>query len=176
MSYSKILLKKICWFSILIGISICSYGCSNTKDDVISSSEASNNNLEKSKNWTLEIGESVETTNYRITVNGTRRLLSDSTGFFKAEDGFEFLLIDCTLENISKTDQVVSTILMFSAYDDKGELCNQSLFSETKGQLDGKIEIGGKISGEYTIQVPIDSEGYVLEITDLSGEKVKYYL
>jgi hypothetical protein len=44
--------------------------------------------------------------------------------------------------------------MLFTIVDKDGRSLDQDIFADTKGKLDGEIQPGRKMSGEYAVQVP----------------------
>lgn len=128
-----------------------------------SSISSSTDSKEKNTTKNYSVGDTVELKDYKVTVNGVRTVTQDNTGYIKAEEGKEFFLVDCTVENTSSKDQAVSSIMMFKIVDKDGRSYDQALFTDANGQLDGTVGSGRKITGEYCVQVPQGQTGLELE-------------
>ena len=156
------------WWFILIAIFVIigALGSGGSKDENSSTADSSSKSTEsneESKTKNYSIGDTIELKNYKVTVNGVRTATEDSTGFIKADEGKEFFLVDCTVENTSDKDQTVSSVLMFKIVDKDGRSFDQALFTDGNGQLDGTVGSGRKITGEYCVQVPKGQTGLELE-------------
>lgn len=112
---------------------------------------------------TFNIGDTIELKNFRVTVNSVRT--SQGQDFFTPEEGKEFFIVDVTVENISDSDQIISSIMMFDIVDPDGRKLQQSVsaFGLLNGQLDGTVGAGRKITGEYAVEVPQGQTGLELE-------------
>ncbi len=132
-----------------------------TKDSSSISSSTDSKEENTTKNYS--VGDTVQLKDYKVTVNGVRTVTQDNTGYIKAEEGKEFFLVDCTVENTSSKDQTVSSIMMFKIVDKDGRSYDQALFTDGNGQLDGTVGSGRKITGEYCVQVPQGQTGLELE-------------
>lgn len=112
---------------------------------------------------TFNIGDTIELNNFRVTVNGIRTSMGKD--FFVPEEGKEFFIVDVTVENISDSDQTISSIMMFDIVDPDGRKLQQSVsaFGLINGQLDGTVGAGRKITGEYAVEVPQGQTGLELE-------------
>lgn len=162
----KILKKWWFWvILVVVFIVIANGGNKNTPQKVGEKSVAANTTAKADTNAPkiFKIGDVIQLNNFKITVNGIRTLTQDKSGFMKADKGNEFLLINCTIENISKEEQTISSMLMFKVVDKDGMSYNQELFTDANGQLDGTIGATRKIKGEYVVQVPKGKTGLELE-------------
>lgn len=156
------------WWFVLIAVfviigAVSSGGSNETAvvNDTATKSSESSKEENTPKNYS--IGDTIQLKDYKVTVNGIRTVTQDNSGFIKAEEGKEFFLVDCTVENTSDKDQTVSSIMMFKIVDKDGRSFDQSLFTDGNGQLDGTVGPGRKISGEYCVQVPQGQTGLELE-------------
>lgn len=139
-----------------------------TKVDNTASSTSEN------KPQIFKVGETIHLKDYKVTVNGVRTATQDKSGLLKADDGKEYFLVDCTVENTSDKDQVISSAMMFKVVDEDGQAYNLAIFPEANGQLDGTIGPTRKIKGEYCVQVPLNKTGLELEFDSsfISGQQV----
>lgn len=156
------------WWFVIIAVfviigAVSSGGSNETAvvNDTATKSSESSKEENTPKNYS--IGDTIQLKDYKVTVNGIRTVTQDNSGFIKAEEGKEFFLVDCTVENTSDKDQTVSSIMMFKIVDKDGRSFDQSLFTDGNGQLDGTVGPGRKISGEYCVQVPQGQTGLELE-------------
>ncbi|UZQ50619.1 DUF4352 domain-containing protein [Clostridium kluyveri] len=129
----------------------------------------------QNKTETFKVGDVVQLKDYKITVNKVYTV--EGNDFAKPKDGNEFLAIDCTVENISKEEQNLSSLVMFKVVDKDGRACEYSLTGQTAanaGQLDGTIGVGRKITGVYVVEVPQGQTGLELEFDSsfLTGGQV----
>lgn len=137
----------------------------------------STSNVENKKAETkiFKVGDVVQLNDFKITVNKVYTVKGDD--FAKPKDGNEFVAIDCTVENISKEEQAISSMLMFKVVDKDGRACEYSLTGQTAanaGQLDGNIGPGRKLTGVYVVEVPKGTTGLELEFDSslLTGGQV----
>jgi len=105
-----------------------------------------------------KVGDAVETKNFKVTVESLEKVKSDNE-FLQPEEGKEFVSVRLLIENISEKDYSVSSVLMFSAYQD-GFSINEDLSAHAiKGgtnTLDGNLAAGKKIRGDLMYQLPKD--------------------
>lgn len=74
-------------------------------------STSSSSDSKDSDSKTFKIGDVIQLKNYKITVNKVYTVQGDN--YAKPKDGNEFLAIDCTVENISKEEQAISSFDIF---------------------------------------------------------------
>lgn len=111
----------------------------------------------------FKIGDVVQLKDFKVTVNGIRTATQDKSGVIKPEDGNEYLIVDCTVENISKENQSISSMLMFKIEDKDGRSYDQALmYPDLKGSLEGDVAPTRKITGEYAVEVPKGKKGLEL--------------
>lgn len=162
----KLKVKK--WFIILASVIMCMglIACGDSTDK--------NDEKKEDKNKTYAIGDTVELKTQKFTVNGIRTLDQDKSGYQKPEDGKEFLLVSCTIENTSDKDINVSSMLLFKVVDKEGLECKQAIFTDAEGNLDGTVLPGKKIKGEYVVQAPKGATDLELQYTSdaIGGENV----
>lgn len=108
---------------------------------------------------TFKVGDVVQLKDYKVTVNSVRK----GNGSIPPQDSNnEYLYVDTSIENISSSEQAVSSIIMFKVQDKDGRSYNMAIPGDQKGQLDGKVAAGRKITGEYVVEVPKDKTGFEL--------------
>ncbi len=84
--------------------------------------------------------------------------------FVAPDEGKGYLLIDATVDNKSDEGKTISSLLMFSVYDDEHRSADVAVgaLGEIEGQLDGDLGAGRKMRGELPFEVPADSEHFEL--------------
>lgn len=110
---------------------------------------------EASEQRAFMVGDTVKVADLQFTITGTRR--STGSGFIKPEAGYEYLLIDVLVENVGDQTETISSLAMFSLYDNDGYKCDLALTDEAVGSADGTIIAGKHIRGELSYEVPLDS-------------------
>ena len=97
-----------------------------------------------------------------FTLHGARWY--DGSEFIQPDEGNRYLLIDATVENKSDEGKTISSMMMFSVYDDEYRSADVAggALSEIEGQLDGDLGAGRKMRGELPFEVPADSESFEL--------------
>lgn len=157
-------------------------GCSSKQDqptkvaeNTSTSSKPASEDTKKNEPKTFKVGDVVQLKDYKITVNKVYPVSGNE--FAAPKDGNEFIAIDCTVENISKEEKTVSSLVMFKVVDKDGRACEYSLMGQTAanaGQLDGTIGVGRKLSGVYVVEVPKGKTGLelVFDSSLLTGGQV----
>lgn len=84
-----------------------------------------------------------------IIVSMTNFYESTGSGFSTPSDGKVFLICEFEIENNSKSDIAVSSLMSFEAYVDDytANMSLSAIMSADKGQLDGTVAVGKKLSG-----------------------------
>lgn len=126
----------------------------------------------ESKTKIFKVGDIIQLKEYKVTVNKIR---ADNGGdMMKPADGNEYFYVDCTIENISKEQQTVSSMMMFKVEDSDGRSYEQAIPEHQNGQLDGDVSAGQKITGEYVVEVPKKKTGLrlVFDSSVLTGGQI----
>jgi hypothetical protein len=104
------------------------------------------------KSYTLyKIGETITTDIFKFTLNSVRWDHGDE--YFKSESGKNWLVIDCTVQNMTGSSAVFSSMLSLSLFDDDGYAQDVSYFTNTKGSLDGTLAPSQTMRGELAYVV-----------------------
>ncbi len=148
----KKLLAIIISAVLCFSLSACIFDDTPTKEHAEQSAETSN----ESKEDIFGLNETAVFDDLKFTASELKE--SSGTGFFTPESGKVFVGIKFTIENTSKEEQSVSTLLLFDGYADDIK-CDYSfnaacVFNE--GTLDGSIAPGKKLIGWYSLEVPRD--------------------
>ncbi len=102
-------------------------------------------------------GEGIETKNFKVSVEAVKKPKGNE--FNKPAEGKEFVEVVVLIENISKKDYNISSMLMFNAYQD-GFSVNESLMAQTADTdiktLDGALAAGKKLRGKLAYELPKD--------------------
>ncbi|EOU1669095.1 DUF4352 domain-containing protein [Clostridium perfringens] len=136
-------------------------GCGSDTPKKVEDQNQKQEQQQESKVETFKVGDTIQTKDFKITVNKVET--SEGGEFVKPKDGNEFIKVDITIENTSKEEQNISSMLMFKVVDKDGRSCNQAIVDNQKGQLDGKVAPGRKMTGEYVVEVPKGATGLQLE-------------
>ncbi|HSW09334.1 MAG TPA: DUF4352 domain-containing protein [Bacillota bacterium] len=110
---------------------------------------------------TFTVGDEVVIGDFRITVTGTRT--SAGAGLFSPAPGHVWFVVECVLENMHATNsQIVSSLMMFGLVDKDGRSMSHALTGDIRGQLDGELGVGRRMTGEIAWEVPVGSRGLEL--------------
>lgn len=92
---------------------------------------------------------------------------SGGTDFLTPSDGNVFLICEFEIENGSKSDIAVSSIMSFEAYADDyaTALSLTATTSSDKNQLDGTVAAGKKMNGVVGYEVPKDWTNFEIRFT-----------
>ena len=148
-------------------IFIGSFGASMSKDknpekvgEVQTESQDQNSQTEEPVSNTFNVGDVVETDNFRITYESAGEY-TDSNEFLQPKDGYVYWEFKFKFENISNTDQTVSTMMDWECYADNSK-ADQTWIVDDNG-LDGKLSAGREAEGAVYFEVPKDAESIELE-------------
>lgn len=124
-------------------------------------------------------GETAEVNDLKVTLTNVYQ--SKGNNYYKPEKGKEFLMIEFTIENKSKSECTISSVLCFSTWCDD-TLCTIDLEALSTGMLSGKpqldtiIEPNKKFTGIIGYQVDKEWKKVVIEFSPelYFSEKVKF--
>lgn len=136
-------------------------GCGSDTPKKVEGQKQEQQQEQKSKVETFKVGDTIQTKDFKITINSVET--ENGGEFVKPKDGNEFLKLDITIENISKEAQAISSVIMFKVVDKDGRAYNQAFTENQNGQLDGEVGPGRKMTGEYVVEVPKGATGLQLE-------------
>jgi hypothetical protein len=109
---------------------------------------------------TFNVGDVVETDNFRITYESAGEY-TNSNELLQPKDGYVYWEFKFKFENISNTDQTVSTMMDWECYADNSK-ADQTWIVDDNG-LDGKLSAGREAEGAVYFEVPEDAENIELE-------------
>lgn len=161
----KVLLIGILVLVIVIAIAAGSGDSEPKKVGEIGSTQTETQDSGNKKS-TFAVGEIAEMKNVRAALVS----VEESTGstYNKPADGKVFLICEFEIENLSKEEMNVSSILCFEAYCDDYS-CSTSfgglLEKEDKEQLDGTVAPGKKMNGVIAYEVPEDWQKLEIHFT-----------
>lgn len=124
----------------------------DTSDDKTAQEEEVNN--------VFQVGDVVETENFKITFVSAGVYESDNE-FLQPKDGYEYWQFELKFENISDTDQAVSSMIDWECYADNSKV-DQSWIGDDSG-LDATLSSGRETQGTIYFEVPQDSQSVELE-------------
>ncbi len=124
----------------------------DTSDDKTAQEEEVNN--------VFQVGDVVETENFKITFVSAGVYESDNE-FLQPKDGCEYWQFELKFENISDTDQAVSSMMDWECYADNSKV-DQSWVGDDSG-LDATLSTGRETQGTIYFEVPQDAQSVELE-------------
>lgn len=99
----------------------------------------------------FKMGESVKLDNLEITVNNVD--LAKGNSFAEPKEGNKFIAVDVTLVNEGDKPENISSLLMFKLYGEDSYEKEESIFVETKGNLNGELAPGRTMRGQLAYEV-----------------------
>lgn len=150
---------------------------SNTSEEKETNKKDETDKTEKKEETIFKIGETAELNDVRVTMKNYYE--SGGSEFNKPTDGNVFLLVEFEIENNTKKELAISSMMSFEAYSDDYAL-NYSLSAvlarEGANQLDGQIAAGKKMNGVIGYEVPADWKNVEIHFTDnvWSNNKFKF--
>ncbi len=108
----------------------------------------------------FQIGDVVETENFKITFVSAGAYESDNE-FLQPKDGCEYWQFEFRFENISDTDQAVSSMMDWECYADNAK-ADQTWIGDDNG-LDATLSAGRETQGTIYFEVPKDVQSVELE-------------
>lgn len=122
------------------------------------STEESDKTEEKSN--VFKVGDIVETESMKITFISAEQYKEENE-FLQPKDGYEYWKFEFKFENISDTDQYVSSMMDWGCYADNSNV-DQSWIGDDNG-LDATLSSGRTTQGSIYFEVPITAESIELE-------------
>lgn len=108
----------------------------------------------------FHVGDVVETDDLKITFLSAEPYQEDNE-FMQPKDGYEYWKFEFNFENISDSDQTVSSIADWECYADNTKV-DQSWIGDDNG-LDGTLSSGRTTQGSIYFEVPVDAQSIELE-------------
>ena len=99
----------------------------------------------------FKIGERVKLDNLEITVNNVD--VAKGNRFAEPKEGNKFIVVDVTLVNEGFKPEKISSLLMFKLYGEDSYEKEESIFVETKGNLNGELAPGRTMRGQLAYEV-----------------------
>lgn len=99
----------------------------------------------------FNMGDTVSMGNLEVTLNSAR--WDSGNQFMQPDEGERWLVLDLTITNMADEAVAISSLLMFSLYDEDAYSCDMEIFADTKGNLDGEVGAGRKMRGEIAFSV-----------------------
>ena len=108
-------------------------------------------NVTQNSDETFDIGTTIKIANVSFCVNSAR---------YDKDDSQSLLILDCTVQNLSTSPFMLSSMMMFTLIDEKGYSQDQSYFVNLKGSLDGELSPNQRIRGEIAYEIDMSNEYY----------------
>lgn len=108
----------------------------------------------------FHVGDVVETDNLRITFASAEQYQEENE-FLQPKDGYEYWRFEFNFENISDTDQTVSSMMDWECYADNQKV-DQTWLGDESG-LDATLSSGRTTQGSVYFEIPVDAESIELE-------------
>jgi len=118
---------------------------------------------QKTKTNIFEIGDTFKIGDLQFTINSVRTAESDKYNNKPSEEGYIFLFIDTTIENLGSKELYIHPNNNFRLVDKNGRNYNFA-WAEGKGSIEGNLGPERKISGEQSYGIPKDINEYELEV------------
>jgi len=99
----------------------------------------------------FDIGTTIKISDVSFCVN--------SASFGKDND-LTFLILDCTVQNLSTLPFTLSSMLMMNLIDEKGYYQDQNYFADVKGSLDGELSPNQTLRGQIAYEIDLSNEYY----------------
>ena len=115
-----------------------------------------NDSAAEKRDGTFKLNETATFRNLKFTATEIKE--SQGSLLFSPSEGKTFVAVKFTIENISDSEQFISSMLLFDVYAD-GVKCNYSMSAAgafSDGMLNGSIAPGKKIEGWHAVEVPSD--------------------
>lgn len=132
---------------------------SDESGDVVSEDVEESADSEEVSN-VFHVGDVVETDNLRITFVSAEQYQEENE-FLPPKDGYEYWRFEFNFENISDTDQAVSSMMDWECYADNQKV-DQTWLGDESG-LDATLSSGRTTQGSVYFEIPVDAESIELE-------------
>lgn len=159
-------LKWILIAIIVVAIIGAAMGRNDNENDVKKVSETTSETKTKTetkaekKSNIFNVGDVVETKNFKITYESASPYTNDNE-FLQPKDGYEYWEFKFKFENISDTDQTVSTMMDWECYADNNKV-DQQWIGDNNG-LDASLSAGRSAEGTVYFEVPENAQKLELE-------------
>ena len=111
----------------------------------------------------LKLGDTWTHKNISYQVTNVKR--STGKDFIKPDAGNVWIEVELLIENKSKSDFTVSSVMMFSAVDDEGYTYDITIGDGSQKQIDGTVAAGSKLKGAVVFEVPTSAKTLDVRIT-----------
>ena len=103
---------------------------------------------------TFKMGTTIKMSNIQFCLNSARWDKGDD--LFSPEPNNIWLILDCSVKNISNKSIIFSSMLMLKLIDKEGYSQDQAIFANIKGTLDGELSPNQIMRGEIAYEVEIN--------------------
>lgn len=162
---------------VIFALAAASGGSGDDKDkNPQKVSETTNENVQQATESTTQIGtkeaatqevsnvfhagDVIETEDFKISFLSSAEYVSDNQ-FLQPKDGYVYWLFEFSFENISSTDQTVSSLIDWECYADNSKV-DQTWIGDDNG-LDATLSSGRTTKGTIYFEVPKDAQTIELE-------------
>lgn len=128
--------------------------------EATSGEETKKEDAQEEKSNIFQVGDIVETENLKITFISAKQYTEENE-FLQPKDGYEYWKFEFKFENISKSDQTVSSMMDWECYADNSK-ADQSWIGDDNG-LDATLSSGRTTQGAVYFEVPKGAESIELE-------------
>lgn len=158
-------LKWIIIAIIVIGIIGSVMGGENDSNqkktgEVKTKEEQNTDNGDEETSNVFNVGDIVETEDLKITFVSAGQYQEDNE-FMRPKDGYEYWRFEFQFENISDSDQVVSSMMDWECYANNSK-ADQTFIGDDNG-LDATLSSGRTTNGAVFFEVPVGAESIELE-------------
>lgn len=121
----------------------------------------------------FKVGDIVETNDLKITFVSAEQYVEENE-FLQPKDGYEYWRFEFKFENISNSDQTVSSMLDWECYADNSKV-DQSWIGNDNG-LDATLSSGRTTQGAVFFEVPVGAQSIELEylINFLQSDRIVF--
>lgn len=151
-------------FAVLCVIGALAGGGDDSKPkktgEVKTKEEQGENNGNEEVSNVFNVGDIVETENLKITFTSAGQYQEDNE-FMRPKDGYEYWRFEFQFENVSDSDQVVSSMMDWECYADNSKV-DQTFIGDDNG-LDATLSSGRTTNGAVFFEVPVGAESIELE-------------
>lgn len=145
---------------VIIGIATSGSSDDSKANKVGEVDSAQQTNQKQEKSNVFNIGDIVETDDLKITFIDASVYVSDNQ-FSQPKDGYEYWKFEFKFENISDSDQSVSSMIDWECYADNSKV-DQTWVGDDNG-LDATLSSGRTTQGSVYFEVPVGAESIELE-------------
>ena len=132
--------------------------------------QAEEDNNDNTQDQAGSVGDMIQYQDLEITLNDA---YTSEGGQFETPSNDQYLILDLTIENKSDEAENISTLLQMSVQDDEGYTYDVTIFTETKGSLDGEIGPNREVRGEVAFDVDESSTyEFIFEDPFASGQAI----